>query len=288
MNVFHSNIKNIYGARGIEWLRSIPKLVDDITAKLGLTTLKPVPNLSYHYVASGFQGETPIILKLGLDIEALKKEAFALKCFENHGAVRVKFEDDGLLLLERALTGISLKSYFPKQERESIEIACKVMQRLHQATFPHKHFFPHIKTWISALDKDLDIPLNYLKRARDLRDQLLASSGSDMLLHGDLHHDNILQNGKTWRAIDPKGIIGDPAYEVAAFVHNPIPELLTQDNAIPIIQKRISIFAEILNLPIDRIASWSFVQGVLAWAWALEDNCDVNYWARLTKILAKI
>jgi streptomycin 6-kinase len=54
-------------------------------------------------------------------------------------------EDNGMLLLERAVPGTSLKRYFPDREQESIEIACGVMQNLHQANIPEDHTFPHIK-----------------------------------------------------------------------------------------------------------------------------------------------
>ncbi len=110
--------------------------------------------------------------------------------------MKVLAKDDGMLLLERAMPGTSLKDYFPNQEQESIEIACGVMKKLHQASIPEGHNFPHIKDWLKALDKDWNIPKHYLQKARKLRDQLLQTSELDVLLHGDLHHDNILQNGE--------------------------------------------------------------------------------------------
>ena len=140
--------------------------------------------------------------------------------------MKVLSEDDGMLLLERAVPSISLKSYFPNMEQESIEIVCKVMKKLHQANISAAYNLPHIKDWLTALDKDWPIPDEHLQKARKLRDQLLQTSEADVLLHGDLHHDNILQNGDDWLVIDPKGVIGEPAYEVAAFIRNPIPELL--------------------------------------------------------------
>ena len=179
---------------------------------------------------SGFQGDNPIILKLGLDNVGLKREAFALKCFSGCGAVTVLSEDDGILLLERAVPSTSLKNYFPNQEHESIEIVCGVIKKLHQANIPTTHNFPHIKDWLEALDGDLEIPLQTLQKSRKLRDQLLKTAEPDVLLHGDLHHDNILQNGNDWLVIDPKGVIGEPVYEVAAFIRNPMPELLTHDD----------------------------------------------------------
>jgi streptomycin 6-kinase len=251
--MFHSNIISIYGEQGKEWLDELPELVTAISSKLGLHDLKAVTNLTYNYVLSGFQGEEPIILKLGLDNVGLKREAFALKCFAGYGAVKVLAENDGMLLIERAMPGTSLKDYFPTKEKESIEIGCGLIKKLHQANIPSVHNFPHIKDWLEALDKDWNIPNHYLQKAKKLRDQLLQTSKPDVFLHGDLHHDNILQNGNDWLVIDPKGVLGEPAYEVAAFIRNPIPELLHHDDAPNIILNRISRFAELLGIPAKRI-----------------------------------
>lgn len=285
MNGFQSNSLNIYGEKGKAWLDELPELVTAISSKLDLHDLNEVTNLTYNYVLQGFQGDNPIILKLGLDNEGLKQEAFALKCFAGCGAVKVLAEDEGMLLLERAVPGTSLKDYFPNREHESIEIACNVMKKLHQANIPSVHNFPHVKDWLTALDKDWSIPNEHLQKARMLRDQLLQTSEADVLLHGDLHHDNILQNGENWLVIDPKGVIGESAYEVAAFIRNPIPELLYQADAPNIILNRITRFAELLELPSQRILNWCFVQAVLAWVWALEDGCDIGYWERLVEVL---
>ena len=278
--MFHSNIISIYGEKGKAWLDELPELVTAISSTHRLRDLQEVTNLTYNYVLSGFQGDNPIILKLGLDHEALTREACALKCFAGYGAVKVLAEDEGMLLLERSVPGTSLKSYFPDQEQESIEIACGVIKKLHQANIPVAHNFPHIKDWLTALDKDWPIPDGYLKKARKLRDQILRTAVPDVLLHGDLHHDNILQNGDDWVVIDPKGVIGEPAYEVAAFIRNPMPELLHHADTPNIIQGRITRFAEALGLPEHRIIDWCFVQAVLAWVWALEDGCDIGYWER--------
>lgn len=288
IGTFESNILNIYSDKGKAWLDELPKLITDVASRLDVRSLTSVSNLSYSYVLSGFQGDSPVILKLGLDRESLKKEAFALNCFAGFGAVNVIDEEDGVLLLECAVPGISLKNCFPAKDMDAIAIACKVIKKLHQATIPNKHNFPHIKNWLSALDKDWDIPPSYLQKARALRDQLLTTSSPEVVLHGDLHHDNILKNGVDWAVIDPKGVIGEPAYETAAFIRNPIPELLKQEHAVDIIQRRMSGFSQALHIPITRIANWSFVQAGLAWAWALEDKCDTQYWEQLTRILDEL
>lgn len=284
MRELEKNIINLYGELGKQWLTNLSVLTEQMKITHGLSNLKPVQNLSYNYVLSGLQGSQPIILKLGFDTDGLKREAHTLKAFAGFGVIKVLMENEGMLLLERAVPGISLKSYFPKKDHDAIHITCECIKRLHKAPIPRVHHLPDMKDWLTALDKNLIIPEHYLHKARRLRDKLIMTTTPPVLLHGDLHHDNILQNKDGWVAIDPKGIIGDPAYEVAAFIRNPIPELLAHNNASHIIDSRIAQFAEILKLSEQRIIDWCYVQAVLAWAWALEDNGDETYFKKLTEL----
>lgn len=285
MELLEKNINDQYGEQGRKWLADLPKRVRQIAAVHGLSDLKAVKNLSYNYVMTGMQTSQPVILKLGLDISGLKREAMALKAFEGLGAVNMLAEEDGMLLLERAIPGVSLKSSFPENDSEAIRITCDCLNRLHSAPIALNNRFPYVKDWLAALDKDWEIPLHFLQKARVLRDNLMLTSAREVLLHGDLHHDNILQNDSIWMVIDPKGVIGEPAFEVAAFIRNPIPELLTLDTAAwHIIQNRIIHFAKLLSLSEQKILDWCYVQAVLAWAWALEDGCETACFRQLSAL----
>lgn len=284
MKELEENIVNLYAEKGKQWLNNLPLLVTKLEKNIGLSNLKPLQNLSYNYVLSGFQGLQPIVLKLGLDINALKREAHALKAFSGFGAVNVLAENDGMLLLERAISGVSLIPYFLEKDNDAIQIICECLKQLNQAPIPSDHRFPHINDWLVALDKNLGIPIDFVHKARRLRDELIATSTKPVFLHGDLHQDNILQNGTDWVVIDPKGVIGESTYEIAAFIRNPIPELLEHHNASSIIDNRISQFAKNLKLSKQRIINWCYVQAVLAWVWALEDNCDGTYFKKLTEL----
>lgn len=57
----------MYGVKGKQWLTNLPLLIAQLKIDYGLSHLKPVNNLTYNYVLSGFQGVQPIVLKLGLD-----------------------------------------------------------------------------------------------------------------------------------------------------------------------------------------------------------------------------
>lgn len=134
MEKLQANIIKIYGKRGEDWLAGLPSRIEQLQHSWGLSELKPFPNLSYNYVLEGLQGTTPIILKLSPDADLMDKEVAALNAFKGFGAVSVLGRKEEILLLERAVPGNLLKNNLPKESR--IEIACKVIEKLHQAPVP--------------------------------------------------------------------------------------------------------------------------------------------------------
>lgn len=275
---FNQTILNIYKEEGQAWLENLPNLVREIANKHHLTDLRPVSNLSYNYVLSGFMSHEPIILKMAPKAEALQHEIAALKTFSDFGTAKLIFDANDYFIQHQALPGDSLKSYFPQRETESIQIACDLMKRLHQAPLPANHTFPHLNHWLSTLDKDWDIPTPYLQKARLLKNALLQQPERAVLLHGDLHHDNIIRDGTSWIAIDPKGVIGEPIHEIWAFLNNP------QEMSLQMILNRINQFSAHLNLDPKRIKDWCFVQSIVSWIWDLEDGLKPSsVW--LTEIL---
>ena len=266
MDHFKHIIKSQYGTQGLAWLELLPTLVQEKAKQYQLSDLVPCMDLTYNYVLTGNQNAVPIILKLGFDQVALRQEAEALKIFAGHGAVPLIEADQGMLLIERALPGTSLKSTFPEKDTEACLIACTLMEKLHKAPLPSTHSFPHMKDWLQVLDCSWSVPQDHLEKARLLRNALGDSTAEDTFLHCDLHHDNILQKGDAWVAIDPKGVIGEPVHEVFAYLRNP--QEMTKDK----VMTRISIFAERLNFNKDHLIRWCFVQSIMSWIWDIEDN----------------
>lgn len=285
MKEFKQNIISIYGNEGKQWLDALPEITSKTAEKFNLTDLSPVNNMTFNYVASGYQNDKPIILKIGLNSKALAKEASCLKAFAKHAAAEVIANDDNMIIMQRAVPGTTLKDHFPDGDDKATKVLCSVIKELYKADIFENHDFYNLHELFNTLDQDLDIPNEILSKARHLRDELLSSTPKEVLLHGDLHHDNILQNGDSWLVIDPKGFIGDPAFEIAAYLCNPIPELLQEDNASEIIANRIKLCSEELEISEARITDWLYAKSVLCWAWSLDDNLDPGYWP---KFLEKI
>jgi streptomycin 6-kinase len=66
-----------------------------------------------------------------------------------------------------------------------------------------------------------------------------------------------------------------------------MPELLNHADVPNIIHNRVTRFAELLELPSQRILDWCFVQAVLSWVWAIEDGCDDTYSKNLTEFFER-
>ena len=285
MNTFEKNIIAKYGDRGKKWLADVPIFVKNLAHQWGLSNLKPVDNLTYNYVLSGFHGTQPIILKIGLDHKELEQEVKTLEFFKGPHTVSILKYQTGALLLEHAIPGTSLHSFFPEKDNESLKIACTLMQQLHRLPAPAQGAFPSLANRVALLDKNWNIPDNYLQKARTLKTQLLATAPPSVLLHGDFHYGNILQHGDSWMVIDPQAVVGEPAYEIAIFICNPFSKLIESPNGQNIVAQRIALAAEKLSIDPARIQGWTFVHSVLAWTWSLEDGRNIEEFARLTEIL---
>ncbi len=116
------------------------------------------------------------------------------------------------------------------------------------------------------------MPARLVEEAEAHFDELLASQAEPVLLHGDLHHFNILAaRRQPWLAIDPKGVVGEPAYDVGALLHNPV-GLLEAPRPGGILERRVEILTKELGLDRARVRGWALAQAVLAAYWGLEDS----------------
>jgi streptomycin 6-kinase len=94
-----------------------------------------------------------------------------------------------------------------------------------------------------------------------------------VLLHGDLHHWNVLRaQREPWLVIDPHGVIGEPAYETGALLRNPNDRLLDLPDPPRTLSRRVDILSERLGFDRQRIIGWAMAQAVLSAIWSVEDR----------------
>jgi streptomycin 6-kinase len=203
------------------------------------------------------------VLRIAPDLDALE-------WFSGRGGVRVLAVDRGrgAALLERALPG----THLPAGD-EAIPIAAGVMRALWRS--PDGAPFPTVREWGRAL------------RGRPAARfaELCDSMAEPVVLHGDLHHENLLDAGGRWVAIDPKGVIGEPAYETGALLRNPRPDLLAADDPVGVLRRRSALLTEALDLDLWRVREWAYVQAELSAAWHVEDGEDPAFALAVAELL---
>lgn len=222
MNILIQNICNLYGEAGKTWLANLSSMIEALRIHWNLKHIIPIKNMTFNYVAKAiYKDNQPVILKIIFDKDALENEKLGLIYFDGHGAIQLLDHNEkyNALLLEQAVPGTTLKSLYPDQAEFVIEAYVDVMKKLHLKSLPNKIQFSHITDWLNAIDNLTThyLPAGILVKALSLKNKLLASINKIIVLHGDLHHDNVLKQGNHWVAIDPKGIIGDPEFDAAAF-----------------------------------------------------------------------
>ncbi len=86
-----------------------------------------------------------------------------------------------------------------------------------------------------------------------------------------IYHDNILKHGNEWLSIDPKGVIGEVEFEIAAFDFMYISELIAAVDIKNVFKKR-ELLAQKSGLDAQRIKDWVFVRLILMAVWFIEGN----------------
>lgn len=278
---FACTIVELYGTTGSDWLNRLPILIAECAVRWSLRVLPPFEHLTYNYVAPAVRADgTDVVLKIGVPNPELFTEIAALRIFGGHGIVLLLEADleRGALLLERLKPGATLLTV--TDDEQATSIAARVMRELWKPA-PPEHHFPTVTKWargFERLRKQFDggtgpFPKHLIERAESIYADFIGSMAEPVLLHGDLHHENILSaERQPWLALDPKGVIGEPEYEVGALLRNPIPQLLDAPQPGRILARRVDQLAEELGFARARIIGWGMAQAVLSAWWSFEDH----------------
>ncbi len=271
---FVDNIKEIYPKTGNQWLLDLPNQLKKLAEDWNFEFDSVMPELSYSFVARVDFHDKKAIIKIAPPEQSLAKEILCLSCFQKDSPQIFHFDENlNAVLMEYIYPGKSLKDLVRNgQDDRATQIISKVIRELRFQTLPTKHSFKHM----SELAKDLDIlhghfDKNLLDKAIRLFNEMTIDCSNDIVLHGDLHHDNILSSNDDWKIIDPHGYIGDPVAEVGAMIRNPYDCFPDNKPLEKILTRRLSILNDELPYAFDRIKAWCYCISVLSVAWTYAD-----------------
>lgn len=231
-------------------------------ARLGLTVDRPPVTTAASIVGPVHRGNVAGYLKMTHEPEEITGGR-ALRWWDGDGAARVLQTDGNAVVLERL--GAPLRSLIT-DDQQATTIICDVIARLHgHSRSARPPGFPALRDWMRSLFADTAPRFD---TARRFADELLTRNADPVLLHGDVHHENILDGGERgWLLIDPKGVVGPCAFDHAnLFTNWTLPESLQHlDSRLDIVVVRAGIDRTTM---LQWIVAWSALSGI----WHLENG----------------
>jgi streptomycin 6-kinase len=295
---FVRNIVAFKGEEGQAWLDSIPETIKEYEEKWSMHVLSPF-HLSYNYVAPAVRANGEhVVFKIGIPGEnEFRTELEALRTFDGQGMAKLLDEDleQNIMLIERVEPGIPVSAI--EDDNEATRVIASIMRELHHHT-PDDATFPTLSDWYRGFarlkaqfeGKTGPIPEKLFTEAEELYQHLIDTSTETYLLHGDLHHDNVLSSHREpYLAIDPQGVIGERAHEAGAMLRNPQKKLHEFPDLKAVLERRIAILSDELGIDRERIRQWGVAQTVLSAIWKVEDKgADVHYCVTTAETLSEL
>jgi streptomycin 6-kinase len=207
-----------------------------------------------------------------LKVARIEEEATGchlLAWWDGHGAARVLELDDHAAVLEWG--GDSLAGVAEADDDRATRVLCDVAGTLHAASDRRFDSQPAgliaLSPWFGSLFARTDAD-GFYARAAALARTLIDDTGDRVVLHGDLHHGNVLDFGdRGWLAIDPKFLVGPRVFDYTNILCNPSQELAERR-----FERRVDLIGDLAGIPTATLLEWTVAWTGLSASWSAEDG----------------
>ena len=202
------------------------------------------------------------VLKVRLPHRESEHEAAALELWDGDGAVRLldSEPEEHALLLECCVPGTPLSA---AGQEAALDVFVELLPRLWKpAGQPFRSLAEEAAWWAEYLPRqDWSFAPELLEAALEALRELPGTQGEQVLLHQDLHADNVLSaQREPWLAIDPKPLAGERELGIAPVVRSRELGHSKRD-----VLRRFDRLTAELGLDPERARGWTIAQTV-AWA----------------------
>jgi streptomycin 6-kinase len=298
-------IINEFDLSGEAWVENYPRLLDECVERWDLqllgTATAGLPINVIFYCEDG--NGKPLVLKIGHPHPEQKTEIIALRKYTGRRIVRIIDWDEttGSFLMDRIFPGEKFRDYTAGNDASGLNRSKMQIPLFRDISIPIESVdgLPSFDGWLKrgfakfrdarprAGESDQDSEFShYIGLAESVFTSLRKRHTRNYLLHGDLHHENILESESGgWIAIDPKGVIGPRVMECGRFLHNfivdEIPGLneiedATDEQIVRVLSVRFETFSELMDLDYSDIVAAAYVDLVLSTCWSINSNQVVN------------
>jgi len=201
------------------------------------------------------------VLKVQLPHRESEHEAAALELWDGDGAIRLLDcePEEHALLLERCVPGTPLSA---AGAETALDVFVELLPRLWKpAGAPFRPLAEEAAWWLGSLEASTEFEPGLLGAALEALRELPPTQGEEVLLHQDLHGDNVLAaEREPWLAIDPKPLAGEREFGIA-----PIVRSFELGHSRRDVLRRFDRLTADLGLDRDRARGWTIAQA-LAWS----------------------
>jgi streptomycin 6-kinase len=259
-----------------------PVTIEECARNWGLELGEPYPPGAAGYaVRAELPDGTRAVLKVIHPHRESEHEADALAAWDGDGAVRLLDRDDArnAILMERCEPGTPLSAIAPDA---ALDVLIGLLPRLWKpAGAPFHTLADEAAWWAGYLPREWEangrpFERRLLDAAVDALEDLAPTQGEQVLLHQDLHGENVLAAAREpWLVIDPKPLAGEREFAVA-----PIVRSTELGHSRREVLHRLNRLTSELGLDRDRARGWTIGQTI---AWAMdgdppEEHLDVVRW----------
>ena len=161
----------------------------------------------------------------------------------------------------------SLGALAVHDDAEATRVLAETARQLHAVPDGKVELVP-LRRWFADLIEASD---QRYTDARDTALRLLDDPADEVVLHGDVHHDNVLDFGTPgaplWKAIDPKALVGESGFDYANLLCNPY-ESYAENHETERLEKRLEVVASVTGYTVDRLRDWHTAWHALSTVWS--------------------
>jgi streptomycin 6-kinase len=231
----------------------------------------------------------PAMLKVAIEAEE-KFGGLLMAWWDGNGAAEVLEQYGDAILIERAEGAMSLAAMARNgRDEEATRIICSVIAKLHAPrAAPLPDLIP-LSRWFGELELAAGTHGGLLSLSADTASALLADPREVGVLHGDVHHGNILDFGERgWLAIDPKRLTGERSFDYANLFCNPDAADPTQPvgTILGRFRQRLKTVTEVSGIDRRRLLQWILAWCGLSAAWLISDGGSPSTALRIAELAA--
>jgi streptomycin 6-kinase len=289
---FKSNIHRLFGEKGDNWIEDVHTIIGACVERFKLSSVSPAGGLSVNLVYFADSADYgAVVLKVCFPSRELYSEIESLLLFDGKGiCCCYAYDFDlGAILIERLIPGDELNSIDDKDER--VRVGAGLIANLPKPAAA-ENTLPRFDDWISrafgrarAEKKATGRFLEHIDNAEEKYAGFTKAGRPEYVLHGDLHHTNMLShsgrkgatndNSTGFIAIDPKGVVGVREMEPGRFIQNHL-ALFPPGERMGVLGKTAKTISTITGDPVTSVLTAAFIDNVLSNCWSLEEHLTKN------------